>query len=287
MSALTLARRCSLALAWLALSCCSNIVNAQSTTAPRTSDSALFEQAHHALERGGYSEAIELLEQLSDRGVIRAAASRNRALAYLLRAESPKQQPGDLGQAVAALRETLQLEPDDQEAQHVLQEVRREISRQRARRGLDPVIVELPLLHALVNLLPAFVWGSVALLGSLALTLGLLLVTRASDSPLRLAGQISCVSGSLLMLLFGGLAYQSEHIRQTRREAVVVLGEAPLLDSQGRAQATKALGLEARAIPEGASVFVTGQQGNLFRISWGSSEAWVHGRQLRVLIRPE
>jgi hypothetical protein len=89
------------------------------------------------------------------------------------------------------------------------------------------------------------------------------------------------------MLVFGGLAYQSEHIRQSRREAVVVLGEAPLLDAEGRANATKALDLEARAVPEGASVFVTGRQGDLLKISWGSSEAWVHTRQLRVLLRPE
>ena len=80
-------------------------VAAQAEAGEHVSDEALFEEAAKALETGAFSVALERLEQLSDRGVVRASISHNRAIAYLQRAESPKRRPGDLGQAVAALRE--------------------------------------------------------------------------------------------------------------------------------------------------------------------------------------
>lgn len=247
---------------------------------------ALFSRATEALVRGEYSEAIAGFEQLSDRGVLLVNASANRAHAYLLRAESPKRQDGDLGQAAAGFREAQLLDPTDDEIARALAGVRREISQQRARRGLDPVIVELPLMRAVVHVLPENVWAVLALLGSLALAVGLVLQRADAQSPRRLAGQICSAAGAFFLLVFGSLTAAAAHYRETTREAVIVVPEARLLNAEGKPLTTKALDVDASAIPEGASVFVLGQSGRLTRVGWGNLEAWVQGTDLRALGKP-
>lgn len=249
-------------------------------------DDQVFNRATQALQSERYSEAIELLEQLSDRGVVRVNASHNRALAYLLRAESPKRKPGDLGQASAALREELLLDPSHSAAENALGEVSREISRQRAQRGLDPVVVEPPLSYAFVNLLPENAWAWAALLGSLALSVGLVLRTRPSDSPARLAGQIATLAGAVCLSLFGAVTFLAQQQSINLRPAVVVVAEAALLDAQGARQSAKALGVDSNSIPEGAAVLVSASNGRLMEVSWGSFKAWVSSTDLRLLAQP-
>jgi hypothetical protein len=255
-------------------------VNANATS---RSTQETFAEATAALKHGAYSEAIEQLEQLSDRGVVTAAASHNRALAYLLRAESPKRKPGDLGQASAALREAAALDSEDHAAQATLAAVSREISRQRAQRGQDPVVVELPLANAVVALLPENFWAAATLFGSLTLAIGFFLRRQPLHTPLRLAGQIAVPTGVCLLLVFGGLTALAHHSARSLREAVVIVPEAPLLDATGKLHSTKALGADATAIPEGASVLVKAQQGQLAQVLWGSADAWVQSSNLRLL----
>ncbi len=245
-----------------------------------------FEAAVAALEKGAYTDAIASLEQLSDRGIVSPDVSYNRALAYLLRAESPKQREGDLGQVVAGLRESAVLLGGDEHVSEMLNAVRREISRLRAQRGLDPVVVEPPLARAIVGLAPENVWAILALLGTAALCVGLVLLRTAPHSPTRLAGQISCAVGLLFVVGFGGLAAGADYYHRTSQEAVVVSSEAQLLDRSGNRLTTTALDVKADAIPEGASVFLTGQSGRLAQVNWGSFEAWIESDRVRLLATP-
>jgi tetratricopeptide (TPR) repeat protein len=254
-------------------------------TASAASDEEAFKEATTALQSGAYSIAIERLEQLSDRGLVRASISRNRALAYLQRAESAKRRPGDLGQAVAALRETLLLDPSDSAAERALAEVTQEISRQRARKGLDPVVIEPPLSYAVVALFGVNIWAWATLLGSLALSVGWVLARSATRSPVRLGGQITAASGLLLVLLGAGFSWAAEAQWQNQRPAVVVVPEASLLDAEGAHQTAKALGVDTTSIPEGASVVVTRNNGRLLEVGWGTFRAWVLASQVRVLAR--
>ncbi len=252
-----------------------------------TDPTETFNTAAAALKRGAYTEAIANLEQLSDNGIISANASYDRALAYLLRAESPKRKEGDLGQVVAGLREAERLQGGDEHVSEVLNAARREISRLRAQRGLDPVVVEPPLARAVASLLPEDAWAALTLLGSAVLCIGLLLLLRAApQTPTRLAGQVSSAAGLFFALCFGSLAAASTHYRHTSQEAVVVASEAQLLDKTGKRLTTTALDVEANAIPEGASVFVTGRSGRLAQVNWGSFEAWVESNRLRLLAAP-
>jgi hypothetical protein len=251
-------------------------------SAQAQSDEAAFQEAVTALQSGAFSVAIERLEQLSDRGLVRASISQNRALAYLQRAESPKRRPGDLGQAVAALKETLLLDPGNEAAQRSLPEVTLEISRQRARKGLDPVVVEPPLSYALFDLLPVNFWAWGTLLGTLSCSVGLLLL-RNPARPLRLSGQIGSVTGLLLLLVCAGFSWAAADQRRTQRPAVVVVPEAALLDASGSHQTAKALGVDTTSIPEGASVVVTRNDGRLLEVGWGTFRAWVLASQVRVL----
>ncbi len=255
--------------------------------AARAGDDAalVFDKAATALGTGGYSEAIALLERLSDQGVVRANVSYDRAMAYLMRAQSPKRQAGDLGQAVAALTEARQLDPTlDVEA--TLAATRREISRRRAQQGLDPVIVEPPLGRAVVELVPETIWAVLGLMSSVVLCIGLVLRTADPLSPRRLAGQICAISGAGALLVFGCLTGAAAHYRNASQRAVIVVAEAPLLDATGKRLTTRALDVEASAIPEGATVYAIGQNGRFTQVNWGSFDAWLETHHLRVLATP-
>jgi hypothetical protein len=101
-----------------------------------------------------------------------------------------------------------------------------------------------------------------------------------------LAGQISGAVGLLFVVCFGGLAAGANYYRRTSQEAVVVSSEAQLLDKSGSRLTTTALDVKADAIPEGASVFVTGQSGRLTQVNWGSFEAWIESDRVRLLATP-
>ncbi|MEN9577640.1 MAG: hypothetical protein RJA70_649 [Pseudomonadota bacterium] len=258
---------------------------AQRLEPPQPTESAtadLVERASDAVKRGAFSEAISAFEQLSDRGYLNPDASYNRAVAYLQRAESAKQKPGDLGQAAAGLREAALLDRGGPSAEGLLTAVRQEVSHLRSRQGRDPVVVQPELGRALTSLVSEQLWGFVAALGSLALSLGLVL-RRSSDATQRLAGLSAAYSGAVVLALFGALTLSAMRYRQTSQEAIVVVDEARLLDASGNALTAKALGVDTTAIPEGASVYITAQRGTLLSVSWGTLRAWVRRSDLRPL----
>jgi hypothetical protein len=67
---------------------------------------------------------------------------------------------------------------------------------------------------------------------------------------------------------------------------VVVASEARLLDESGTPLQKKDGVPEHVAIPEGASVELYERRGQLARVEWGTTMAWVSLGQLRVLARP-
>src|SRR5690606_10605299 len=103
--------------------------------AAQVSANQLFADGVAALQKGDFPAAIDAFEALADRGFVHPDASYNRALAYIGRAQSSAERPGDLGRAAAALEETLSQHPDDEDAKHALEIVRAEVAKKRARRG--------------------------------------------------------------------------------------------------------------------------------------------------------
>lgn len=242
----------------------------------------VFNEGTRAVERGRYSQAIANFEQLSDQGVRDAHACYNRALAYLQRAESGTAREGDFGQAAAALREATLLGLDEQ-APELLERVRHAISRRRAQRGLDPVVVRPALGRAVLTLVPETFWASLAIVSSLVASAGLLLWRRGSLSTRSLTGKVMTAAGVLVLVFSAGMTFGSQHLRSHETEAVIIVTEAKMLDSSGRTLSSKALDVDATAIPEGASIFVLEQRGRLARVTWGATEAWVQLGQLRFV----
>lgn len=244
----------------------------------------VFNEGTRAVEQGRYSQAIADFEQLSDQGVRDAHACYNRALAYLQRAESSAARDGDWGQAAAALREATLLGFQEQ-APELLERVRHAISRRRAQRGLDPVVVRPALGRAVLTLVPETFWASLAILSSLVSSAGLLLWRRGSLSTRALTGKVMTAAGLLVLVFSAGMTFGSRHLRFHETEAVIIVKEAKMLDSDGRTLSSKALDVDATAIPEGASIFVLEQRGRLARVTWGATEAWVQLGQLRFVGR--
>lgn len=244
---------------------------------------APFERGRDALVEGRLNDAIAELERASDLGMRDAHLSFNRGLAYLGRAESGHAREGDFGQAAAGFREAQLLGDDSDETAHALDRVRHEISRRRAQKELDPVVVRPALGRALSQLLPENAWATLALLASLALGVGLSLERRGDDSPRSLAGKVTAHVATLLLVVSLGFVWLGSQTRKNEKEAVVVTTEAPILDEKGSRGTSRALDVDATAIPEGASVFVVEQRGRLVRVHWGSTEAWVEIGQLRLV----
>jgi hypothetical protein len=261
-------------LVWLALATGSVMVRAE----PPTATEQMFAQATGALERGSFEEAIDLLEGLSDRGLVHPDASFDRAAAYLERARSPQTRPGDLGQAAAALSEVLLMRPDDAEAEVGLERVRAELGRRRVREGGSPLIARPSLPRAVVGLVSESVWLVVAALGSLFVTVGLALRGFVARATWRLSGGVSVMVGLLLLLSGGGLGALGGAYRRSSEPAVVVVRETRLGGDEG-----VALPGGSNVVPEGATVYVLERRGAQSRVEWGTRRGWVQSHELRVL----
>lgn len=243
-----------------------------------------FDAARAAMAHGAYSEAIDRLELLADRGFVHPDASFNRGVAYLARARSASPVRGDRGRAVASLRESVLLRPDDGEARDLLSQARRELERERARRGSVQHVEAPALSRALVGLLHENTWAALAVLFSAAMTLGMglrLVAQRRTTSPpsLALTGAIVAGVGALGLLPSAGAAAWAQYLRHTTRPAVVIASEARLHDAEGRPRSDPPL-------PEGAEVHVAESRGSLVRIEHRSREAWVRRSDIRVLALP-
>ncbi|MEO6600770.1 MAG: hypothetical protein ABIQ16_12910 [Polyangiaceae bacterium] len=248
------------------------------------SDSARdFATAREALKRGAYTEAIDTLELLADRGFVHPDASFNRAVAYVERARSSAAAPGDLGRAAAALSEVLELRPGDEEAEVGLARIRAEISRRHSREGIAPVMARPSLGRAATSLLDEDIWAGIALAGSLLLTLGLGLRRFVLGTSAGLAGAIGIGVGAVLLASGAGLAAGARHFRRSSSPAVIVTEEARLLDGSGKPLPQKRGAADSVTVPEGATVYVLERRPNLYRVEWGSSEGWVTPGQVRIL----
>lgn len=243
-----------------------------------------FEQAAEAVDRGGFSDALLRLEQLSDRGFVHPDASFNRGLAYLQRAESAQAQPGDLGQAVAAFLEVQAL-TDDEDAQRLITAARQEISRRRAARGRDPVVVAPPLGRAISGVFSVSTWAVLALAASLLLAVALVARSTKHSTRRLTASIVASVSAGLLALC-GSLYALAYHYESTSREAVVIVDQATLRDSNGKPLLTRALDTDSADVPEGARVFVLSRRGRLVQVQWGGSQSWLRDTELRMLAHP-
>jgi hypothetical protein len=242
-----------------------------------------FATANQALKRGAYTEAIDTLELLADRGFVHPDASFNRAVAYVERARSSAAAPGDLGRAAAALCEALILRPDDEAAETGLSRIRAEISRRHAREGTAPVLARPSLGRAVTSLFDENVWAIVAISGSFLLALGFALRRFAKGTSAALAGAVGIGLGALLLASGASLSAGARHFRLTSSPAVIVAEEARLLDESGKPLPQKRGASDSVTIPEGASVYVLERRPTLDRVEWGSTEGWLSPGQLQIL----
>lgn len=240
-----------------------------------------------ALDRGAFSEAIDQLELWSDQGIVHPDLSFNRGVSYLGRAESSAKRPADLGQAVAAFEEAAHLNPDDSEADVVLERIRGAISERHAKG--DGVVARPRLLRALLDLVGENVWAFLAVIGSMSLSVGLGARLLMRSHRARLAGAITGVVGLLFLVLGGGMTAAGRHLRTRYSPAVVIVEEARLHDADGRtfnaARGPSALGEAGDRVPEGSLVYVAGARGALLEVEWGDMRAWLNAREVRRLAR--
>jgi hypothetical protein len=248
------------------------------------SDSARdFATASAALKRGAYTEAIDTLELLADRGFVHPDASFDRAVAYVERARSSSAQPGDLGRAAAALSEVLELRPGDDEAEAGLSRIRAEIARRHAREGTAPVMARDSFGRAATALFSENTWAIIALCGSLLLALGLALRRFVRGTSAALAGAVGIGIGAVLLVMGGSFTAGARHFRRSSSPAVIVAEEARLLDESGKPLPQKRGAADSVIVPEGASVYVLERRPTLYRVEWGSGEGWVTPGQVRIL----
>jgi hypothetical protein len=244
---------------------------------------AVMAQVDAACQRGAFSEAVDQLEALSDRGVVHPAVSFDRGLVYLRRAESPNKQRTDLGQAAAAFQEASELDPSDEEAATLLERVREQISERRASRSNDPMMARPRLVRAVLGLIGENIWALLALLGSIALTAGLALRLWAHNRNARLSGSVVSAIGLVLLVLGGGMAAAARQLRLSTSPAVVIAEQAQLLDAAGRPVSSASHREVGNVIPEGSAVYVKETKGALAFVEWGELDAWVNLRELRRL----
>lgn len=251
------------------------------TDADSEPNGALFTEGIAAMERGAWDDAIDRFELLADRGFSNANVTYDRGVAYVKRAESHGARPGDLGRAAAALAETLLLEPNDVDAIFALERVHQEIARRRARSHASAVDQKPSLGWAVVGLVDEDTWSLLAVIGSVALSLGLAVRFAARAAALALGAVVVASLGAGLFVVTGSLAALSRYDRVHVHPAVVIVEEARLQGDNG----TGITG-PGSVVPEGAMVRVVDERGNLARVEWGTLDGWLSLGQLRLLTRP-
>jgi hypothetical protein len=245
--------------------------------------SALFASGAKALDEGRPNEAIAAFEALADRGVVDAAASYDRGLAYASRVHIGAEVPGDLGRAAQGFEEARDLTRDPglaEDASRALTVVRSEVARRRTRAG-QPVEVDpgRSLSRTVAGLLAEGTWAVAAAVASALLSLGLLVRRWSTDRRARITGGVTAGVAAPVLLVSVAMTLAARHDRLDVREAVVVSAAARPVDDRGVVIAG------ATPLPEGARVEVVESRGGSTRIRSGSSESWVLGDALRPLER--
>lgn len=258
---------------WLAL-----LLAAPLAQAASTAESLAL--AAQAVEAGRYQAALDELEQLADTGVAHPDVAFTRGVAYLRRASSDKAEPGDLGQAAAAFRETLLLRPSDAQAGRGLEEARMVVARKAT--SEETTIEAVGLGQRLLLMLDAWIVLILACAGSLMCALGLAFFRLGRDTK-RTGGAIAAAVGGTLTLLCLPLWLLVTRAQNSTDIAIVIAARAPLLDAEGRAKKGLA------PLPEGTEIHIARARGNLVQLSTGvprGGETWMRRSQLRVLATP-
>jgi hypothetical protein len=256
---------------------------AQSTPPSEETPSALFAAGTRALQEGRAGDAIAAFEALADRGVVDAAASYDRALAYAARVRIGDEVPGDLGRAAHGFEEARDLSSDSplaDDAARALVVVRSEVARRRMRAG-QPVEVDpsRSLARALSRLLSEEVWAVLCALAAVALGAGLFVRWLGRSPRARLTGGITAGVAVPVLAVATAMTLAVRHDRATLREAVVIGPGARPTDERGIA-----LG-GAMPLPEGARVEVIAVRGGASRVRFGPTDAWVASGVLREIAR--
>ena len=243
---------------------------------PRLVDVAKsFDEAMRAIDAKEATRAIDELELLADRGALHPDISFNRGLAYLRRADSSLQKPGDLGQATAGFAESIALLPENPEAVLGQEQARLQIARRSARSPAPPVDTQ-PLAPRVLGLLSPAVLFYVASVGSSLLTLGLLAWTSRKRA-LQVSAKIGAGIGLLLLCSSALAAYGRHRWVTSTTPAIVVSERASLLDERGRP-----LG-KGLFLTEGQAVDINLLRAGLAQVRTGTGDAWLLQSTLRIL----
>ncbi len=244
---------------------------------------ALFAAGSAALREGRAGDAIASLEALADRGVVDAAASYDRGLAYAMRVRIGAESPGDLGRAAQGFEEAHDLTRDSKladDAARALVVVRSEIARRRTQAGVQvEVDPGRSLSRTLAGLLAEDTWAWAAVASSALLALGLFVRWATGERRSRVAGGIVAGVAAPALALSAAMTLAARHDRLDLREAVVVTAAARPVDERGLTV------VGATSLPEGARVEVLESQGALARVRFGAREVRVPESALRALAR--
>ena len=256
---------------------------ARATPSEDDAAGALFASATKALHEGRAGDAIGAFETLADDGVVDAAASYNRGLAYATRVHIGAEVPGDLGRAAQGFEEAHDLSRDPaltEDAARALGVVRGEIARRRLRAG-EPVEVDpgRSLGRTLAGLLPEGSWSVMAMALSIALAAGLFARVWGRRPRPRIAGGVVASVAAPALALAVGMTLAARHDRWSLREAVVVAPGAKPTDLRGLVVPG------ATPLPEGARVEIVESHGASTRVRFGAIDAWVSSSTLRELAR--
>ena len=246
---------------------------------------SLFAAGVAALKDGRASEAVASFEALADRGVLDAAMSYDRGLAYAARVRVGAEVPGDLGRAAQGFEEARAMSPDEtlaSDAAHALSVVRGEVGRRRARAG-DPVELDqgLGLGRSVTHVVSEDAWCALAGVASVVLGAALFGRWLTGSRRARVVATLAAAIAGPLMLVFAALSVSLRDERLHRREAVIVSVDARPADERGITVPN------ATPLPEAALVEILATRPGWARVRWGSTQAWVPASALRAVARVE
>jgi hypothetical protein len=248
-------------------------------------DGALFAQATAALRDGRPGDAIATYESLADHGVVDAAVSFDRGLAYAARVRLGSEVPGDLGHAAHGFEEARELATDPRladDATRALAIVRGEVAHRRARSGESvPIEHGAPLARAVAHLLSEDAWAGASMGASVMLGLALFARWLASSRRGRIGASVAAGVASLVLALAVAMTLGARHDRRYLSEAVVIVESARPCDERGLAIPN------ATPLPEAARVEIIDTRPGFTRVRWGPTDAWVASSALRPLARTD
>jgi hypothetical protein len=243
----------------------------------------LFATGVKALHEGRAVEAIAALEALADRGVVNAAASYDRGLAYAMRIRIRAEVPGDLGRAAHGFEEARELASDPTlyaDASRALVVIRSEVARRRTRAG-QPVDVDpgRSLARIIARMIGEDAWSAISVAASATLALGLFVRWLGRAKRVRVAGGVTAGISAPALAIATAMTLASRNDRANLREAVVVVTSASPMDSRG-------ITLPGTTpLPEGARVEVVDARGAQTRVRFGKIDAWIPSNAVRELAR--